>query len=96
MSDEKLWEEKSFTSRNKGFIYIISRRFQSDNFERSFTQYLWLSGGRFYVSLQEVKQQICSYCSFARIKDKIGLSKENIFIKNPFFSNQIANRKRKQ
>ena len=40
---------------NDGYDYILTARLQSDPIERRFSQYRQMSGGRFLVSLREVR-----------------------------------------
>ena len=40
---------------NEGYDYVLTSRCQSDPIERHFSKYRQMSGGRFLVSLREVK-----------------------------------------
>ena len=63
---------------NDGYDYILTARLQSDPIERRFSQYRQMSGGRFLVSLREVRntERILSCCSL--IKKNINFWKENL------------------
>ena len=61
-----------------GYDYILTARLQSNPIERRFPQYRQMSGGRFTVSLREVRntERILSCCSL--IKNDINFCKDNL------------------
>ena len=63
---------------NDGYDYILTARLQSDPIERRFSQYRQMSGGRFLVSLREVRntQRILSCRSL--IKKDVNFWKEDL------------------
>ena len=67
----------------EGFIFVIPRRFQSDPLENRFAQYHLMSGGRFLVSVHEVKSSEKILLIPSLIKENINFWEEKIQSKKP-------------
>ena len=62
---------------NDGYDYILTARLQSDPIERRFSQYRQMSGGRFLVSLREVRNTERILSCRSLIKNDINFWKED-------------------
>ena len=63
---------------NDGYDYILTARLQSDPIERRFSQYRQMSGGRFLVSLREVRNTERILSCRSLIKNDINFWKEDL------------------
>lgn len=63
---------------NDGYNFIFTSRFQSDSIERRFSQYRQMSGGRFLVSLREVKNTERILSCRSLIKADVNFWKEDL------------------
>ena len=63
---------------NYGYEYILTARLQSDPIERRFSQYRQMSGGRFLVSLREVRNTERILSCRSLIKNDINFWKEDL------------------
>ena len=63
---------------NDGYDYILTARLQSDLIERRFSQYRQMSGGRFLVSLREVRNTERILSCRSLIKNDINFWKEDL------------------
>ena len=63
---------------NDGYDYILTARLQSDPIERRFSQYRQMSGGRFLVSLREVRNTERILSCRSLIKNDIDFWKEDL------------------
>ena len=63
---------------NYGYDYILTARLQSDPIERRFSQYRQMSGGRFLVSLREVRNTERILSCRSLIKNDINFWKEDL------------------
>ena len=61
---------------NDGHDYILTARLQSDPIERRFSQYCQMSGGRFLVSLKEVRNTERILSCHSQIKNYVNFWKE--------------------
>ena len=63
---------------NDGYDYILTARLQSDPIGRRFSQYRQMSGGRFLVSLREVRNTERILSCRSLIKNDINFWKEDL------------------
>ena len=63
---------------NDGYDYILTARLQSDPIERRFSQYRQMSGGRFLVSLREVRNTERILSCRSLIKNDVNFWKEDL------------------
>ena len=63
---------------NDGYDYILTARLQSDPIERRFSQYRQMSGGRFLVSLREVRNTERILSCRSLINNNINFWKEDL------------------
>ena len=66
----------------KGYDFILPSRFQSDPIELRFSKYRQMSGGRFLVSLREVKSSEKIVLLTSTMREEINFWEENVKCEN--------------
>ena len=75
---------------SEGYMFVLTQRLQSDPIERLFSQYRQMPGGRFLVSLLEVRNAERILACRSLLKDDVDLWQEDPVTENEDIENFMS------